>query len=380
MKTVGIIVEYNPFHNGHLHHINETRRLSNCDYLICVMSGNFTQRGEPAITDKFTRTRMALNNGIDLVVELPFVFTVQNADIFAQTSVDILHHLNVDEIYFGSENADVQQLERIGNIMQGSDYNRLVKAHMNEGNSYPTSSDKAMKEIYPNDAFELPNNILGIQYILSGKKLNTKIKFHTIKRISTNYFDEIKTESNIQSASSIRKLIKNSVPYNNYVPDNVTELITEANFVSYNDFYNEFKYIINSKTKSEIKGIFNINEGFENRFLKMKNFTDVDDLISQLLTRRYTNSKVKRMMAHILCNTKQSLISDFNIPYIRILGMNDNGKAYLNKIKHDLEIPLISNVKEKIHPYLDHEIQVSRVYSSALKRDLIKDEIGRLIY
>lgn len=110
MKTVGIIVEYNPFHNGHLYHIEQTRKISNCDTLICVMSGNFTQRGEPAITDKFTRTKMALENKADLVVELPFVFTVQNADIFAKTSVSILNHLGVDEIYFGSENASIEEL------------------------------------------------------------------------------------------------------------------------------------------------------------------------------------------------------------------------------------------------------------------------------
>ena len=129
MKTVGIIVEYNPLHNGHLYHIEETRRLSGCDTLICVMSGNFTQRGEPAIIDKFTRTKMAINNGVDLVIELPFVFTVQNADIFAQTSVSILNHLDVDEVYFGSETGDIGALHKLGDVLKSETYNNLVKAY-----------------------------------------------------------------------------------------------------------------------------------------------------------------------------------------------------------------------------------------------------------
>jgi len=362
MKVAGIIVEYNPLHNGHVHHIKETRRLSKCDSLVCVMSGNFTQRGEPAILDKFTRTKLALENGVDLVIELPFVFTVQNADIFAYTSVSILNHLGVDEIYFGSETGDINELSKLGDIMSSESYNHLVKKYLKDGNSYPTSSDLAMKDLYPSESFALPNNILGIQYILAGKKLNSMMKFHTIPRVSTNYYDEINEGTTIQSASAIRKLVTNKGQFRSFVPDNVALALQKNKTVSYEDFYSQIKYIIKSSTNDDLKAIFNINEGFENRVLKIKEFDSVQDLINKLLTRRYTNSKIKRSLAHILCNTKKSLIDSFEIPYIRILGMNDNGKLILNQIKHSVEVPLIAKVKEGIHPYLDHEIRVSKVY------------------
>lgn len=378
MKTVGIIVEYNPLHNGHLYHIEETKRLSNCDTLICVMSGNFTQRGEPAITDKFRRTHMALENGVDLVVELPFVFTVQNADIFAYTSVSILNHLGVDEIYFGSENANIKDLRQLGDILTSVEYNKLLKSHLKEGCSYPTASDKSMKEIYPNNLFDMPNNILGIQYLLAGKKLNSSIEFHTIKRTSTNYFDEIKKDTSIQSASSIRKELLNGFDITNYIPKNTSQYLDKT--TTYNDFTDYFKYILNTKSKEEIKSVFSVNEGFENRLLKEKNFQTSEELINNLLSRRYTNSKIKRTLAHLLCDTKKALVTDFEIPYIRILGMNTIGKNYLSSIKKTISIPIYSKVKEGLHPYLDHELKVSRIYSLGIKEDLFKKEIGKLIY
>jgi predicted nucleotidyltransferase len=379
MKVAGIIVEYNPLHNGHVHHIKESRRLSKCDYLVCVMSSNFTQRGEPAIIDKFTRTKMALQNGVDLVIELPFVFTVQNANIFARTSVEILHHLKVDEIYFGSETGNIKELEKLGTIMSSYEYNNLVKKFSKEGNSYPTSSDLAMKELYPSKAYELPNNILGIQYILAGKDLNSKITFHTIDRLSVNYFDEIKSTSNIQSASAIRKSLVKNEDISVYVPSSVHNLLNNRKLVTYEDFYAQFTYILKSKTKEDLGNIFNINEGFENRLLKAKGFTSVQTLIDSVLTRRYTNSKVKRSLAHILCNTKKELITSFEIPYIRILGMNQQGKAFLNSVKHDIEIPIISKVKEGIHPYLDMELRVSKIYEIASDTDSFKEEFKPLI-
>jgi len=380
MKTVGIITEYNPLHNGHLHHINETKRLSNADRLICVMSGNFTQRGEPAILDKFTRTKWALNNGVDLVIELPFVFTVQNADIFASTSVGILNHLGVDEIYFGSETGNITELEELGNILGTTEYNNLIKGYLKEGNSYPTSSDLAMKQLHPNSSFDLPNNILGIQYILAGKKPHSSITFKTIKRLSANYFDEELQSSSIQSATAIRKLVKEGNDISTYVPRDVSDSLSTRKLITYEDFLPSFKYIFKSSTKEDLQDIFNINEGIENRLLKIKEYNSVQDFINQALTRRYTNSKIKRTLAHILCNTKKDTITSFDIPYIRILGMNDTGRKHLNEIKHDLTIPLISKVKEGLHPYLDIEIRASRVYSLVSDKDIYKQEFKQPIY
>ncbi len=380
MKTVGIIVEYNPLHNGHKYHITQTKRLSKCDRLVCVMSGNFTQRGEPAIIDKFTRTKWALNNGIDLVIELPFVFTVQNADIFAYTSVSILDKIGVDEIYFGSETGDIDALKRIGRVLTSESYNDLVKQYMSKGNSYPTSSDLAMKDIHPNQIFDLPNSILGIQYLLAAKKIKSNIKFHTIKRISTNYFDEEKAETTIQSATTIRKLLKANKNYESYVPQDVYQSLSKNKYVSWEDFYQNLKYIQQVKSPEELQKVFNINEGIENRFLKIPDFTSTQDFIDQLLTRRYSNSKIKRTLAHILMNTPKDLIQSFEVPYIRVLGMNKVGQTILSDIKHNLDVPLVVKVKEGIHPYLDFEIQVSKVYSLASNQDIYRQEFQQPIF
>ncbi len=374
MKAVGIIVEYNPLHNGHLHHIQETRRLSNCDYLICVMSGNFMQRGEPAILDKFTRTKLALENGIDMVVELPFVFTVQNADIFAYTSVSILHELGVDEIYFGSETGDIKELQDIGEILSSDAYNHLVKEYMSTGNSYPTSSDLAMKQLSSTTSFDLPNNILGIQYLLAGKKLSSTITFHTIKRVSTNYYDDITEKTFIQSATAIRKAILLQKDVSDFVPTSVNEALNNNKPVTLEGFYDMFTVILRREDKTSLERIFGMNEGLENRILKIKEYGSVESLITQILSRRYTNSKIKRVLAHLLCNIKKDDIPSFEVPYIRVLGMNEIGKDYLNRTKKEICVPLVTKAKEGIHPYLDIEIKVSKLYDLVGKNSVYKNE------
>jgi len=375
MKVAGIIVEYNPLHNGHLHHILETRTLSNCDYLVAVMSGNFTQRGEPAMIDKFTRTKMALQNHVDLVIELPFVFSVQSADIFASSSVAILNHLCVDEIYFGSESGNIKELEEISEILESEKYNNLVQAFLKEGFSYPTSSDMAIKKLISSDIYDLPNNILGIQYINAAKKLNSKLKVKTIKRISTGYYDEFTNDTNIQSASAIRKMLKSNEDISKYIPESVEALLANRKIIDLNMFSDLLKYKIFSSSNDDLEAIFNITEGFENRIKKVRNFTDIDDLISQIITKRYTNSKIKRSLIHILCGTLKKDLDSLIVPYIRILGMNQTGQKYLNIIKKDLEVPLISKISDDKHPYLEMELTSSKIYSMVSDVDVFKEEL-----
>ena len=379
MKVAGIIVEYNPLHNGHLHHILETRKISKCDYLIAVMSGNFTQRGEVAMIDKFTRTKMALLNHVDLVIELPFIFSVQSADIFAYTSVAILNHLKVDEIYFGSESDNIDELYLLSDILDSAEYNNLVLKYSKEGNSYPTSSNLAVSDLTDTKAYSLPNNILGIHYIRAVKKLKSNIKVCSIKRIETNYFDEFTVGKSIQSATTIRKMIKNKKNIEEFVPENVFNLLKNRKIIDLNMFAKYLKYKIHSSTNEELKNIFNISEGFENRIKKVTDFSSVTDLISQLITKRYTNSKIRRSLIHILCNTQKKMINSFEIPYLRILGMNYNGQEYLNLIKKDLSIPLISKITDKKHPYLEMELRASKIYSMVSDVNVFKEEFKPLI-
>jgi len=380
MKTAGIIVEYNPLHNGHLHHIKETRRKSGCDCLIAVMSGNFTQRGEPAMIDKFTRTKMALLNEVDLVIELPFLLTIQSANIFAFASVSLLNYLGVDELYFGSESGDVKELYKLSEILNSKEYNKLIKSFLKEGNSYPTSSALAVKKLSNSKLYDKPNNILGIHYINAINKLNSKIKIKTIERIKTNYHDEFTVGTKIQSASAIRKLLKVKKNINEFVPQSVNELLKGRQIIDIEMFYNYLKYKIVSSSNKDIGDIFGISEGLENRIKSIKEFTSIQDLIEKVITRRYTNSKLKRSFMHILCQTKKETLENIDVPYIRILGMNDTGKEYLNLIKKDVNVPIISKVTENIHPYLDTELKVSMIYSLVSDRDIFKEEFYPVIY
>lgn len=380
MKTAGIIVEYNPLHNGHLHHIKETRRKSGCDCLIAVMSGNFTQRGEPAMIDKFTRTKMALLNEVDLVIELPFLLTIQSANIFAFASVSLLNYLGVDELYFGSESGDVKELYKLSEILNSKEYNKLIKSFLKEGNSYPTSSALAVKKLSNSKLYDKPNNILGIHYINAINKLNSKIKIKTIERIKTNYHDEFTVGTKIQSASAIRKLLKVKKNINEFVPQSVNELLKGRQIIDIEMFYNYLKYKIVSSSNKDIGDIFGISEGLENRIKSIKEFTSIQDLIEKVITRRYTNSKLKRSFMHILCQTKKETLENIDVPYIRILGMNDTGKEYLNLIKKDVNVPIISKVTENIHPYLDTELKISMIYSLVSDRDIFKEEFYPVIY
>lgn len=380
MKIVGIIVEYNPLHNGHVYHINEVRRQSQCDVLVCVMSASFTQRGEPAIIDKFARTKFALENGVDLVIELPFVFTVQNADIFALTSVAILNKIGVQDIYFGSENDNIEELHTIGNIMATEEYNNLVKEFLKQGYSYPTASDMAMKKRYNNSSFDQPNNILGIQYILAGKQLDSTIVFHAIKRTSTNYYDELQEGSTIQSASTIRKLIFDHQDISSFVPQDVAKEFNIRKAVSYEDFLPALQGVIGRATVLELSQVFNMTEGLEHRISNINSFVSVEDFIEQLISKRYTNSKLKRIIAHTLCNVKTSDIPSFQIEYLRILGMNEKGRSYLSTIKHDIDVPLYTKIKEGLHPYIDIELRVSKIYALASDIDTYTEDFKPVIY
>lgn len=379
MKVVGIITEYNPFHNGHLYHIEETRRLSQCDVLICVMSGNFTQRGEPALVDKFTRTKMALHNKVDMVVELPYVFSVQSADMFAYTSVNILNHLGVDEIYFGSESGDIEELNKLVDLIGSDEYNTLVKEYLKEGFSYPTSSDKAVRQLTRSNIYDSPNNILGIQYIKAQRKLNKDLVMKTIKRHKAGYYSELLKGTSIQSATAIRKALEENETIKEYVPKTVLELLRDRKYVTLDDFQDHFRYIIASYTKEELADIFSIKEGLENRILKINDFRDMDHLILQIISRRYTNSKIKRSLIHILCNTKNELIQSFEVPYLRVLGMNDIGQQYLNSIKKELTVPLITRIRDAKHPYLDQELKASKIYSLVSDLDVFAMELEPVI-
>ncbi len=375
MKSVGIICEYNPFHNGHMYHIEKIKEMFKDHIIICVMSGYFTQRGDVSIISKVDKTTLALQLGVDIVIELPYAFSCESADKFASASIEILNSLRCDYLVFGSESNNIKRLEQMADIqLNNNKYNSLVKKFLELGINYPTALSKALLEI-SGYKIDKPNDILGITYIREIKKLNSRMIPICIKR--NNDYNGTTLCDNITSATSIRYNLENGVDVSKYVPKEVSKYLNKPHFS--NDYFKFLKYKIMTEIDS-LDRYQTVDEGIENRIkkhiLKSKN---LDELILKIKTKRYTYSKLNRMFNHILCNFTKEEASKFKkITYIRILGFNFNGQNYLNQIKKDTVLPLVTNFKAIADDMFDLELRVAGVYSSILnekeKVSLIESE------
>lgn len=369
MKKIGIICEYNPFHNGHLYHISKIKEMFDDSLIILVMSGNFTQRGEASIIPKYSKCDIALLSGIDLVIELPFIFATQSADVFAKTSIEILDKLNVDYVVFGSETNDINKLTMLAKTqINNKKYDKLVKEYLDKGVNYPTALSKALYQL-TDKKIDKPNDILGVSYIREILKLNSNITPICIKR--SNDYNSIELNDNITSASSIRYALLKGDDVKNYVPEYVYDYLKNPIFTK--NYFNLLKYKI--MTENTLEEYQTVDEGIQNRIKKcIINSKDLDDLILKVKTKRYTYNKLSRMFIHILCNLKKEEVKKYNkISYIRVLGFNIKGRNYLNEIKKSIDIPIITNFSRTNDPILDIEMRSTCVYASILNE---KDKIN----
>lgn len=371
MKSVGIICEYNPFHNGHLYHLQKVKEMFPNTPIVLILSGNFTQRGIPSILDKWDKTEIALHYGIDLVIELPFSFATQSADIFAYGAIHLLSLLQVDYLVFGSESNNVDQLTKLLPIVSSTKYHELVRAYQKQGNNYPTSLNLALKKL-GGISLTTPNDLLGFSYIKEIANQHAKITPITIQR--TNNFHEIELNQKISSATSIRHALKKKEDISSSVPDKtLTYLIKNDHNID--RFFPFLKYKLYSDT--DLSRYQTVDEGIENRILKqVSSAISWEDLIKKVKTKRYTYNKISRLLTHILCGfTKEMAATTKEIEYIRILGLNEQGRKYLHEIKKEIPVPIITKYYKERFPGLTLERQVDLIYTSILEIDIQKDKI-----
>ena len=372
MKAIGIICEYNPFHNGHLYHLNKIKEKYKDYTVIAVMNGNYTERGEVTIIDKWKRKDIALEEGVDLVIELPFPFSTQSADFYAYGAITILEKLKCEKVIFGSESNNIEDLKLIAKTqIDNEDFDKLVKIYCKLGYNYPTALSKSIEDL-TSKKIDTPNDLLGISYIKTILKYNYNIIPETIKR--TNSYHHKELSNYISSATAIRQALLNN--------ENVKEFVPESTFVRLNnlhimnDYFPLLKYKIITEDNLEIYQTVDI--GF-NKLLKEKinQCNNYDDLIKLCKSKKYTYNKISRMLLHILCNytkEKNNLFKD--ISYIRPLGFNDNGKVYLNKIKKEIDIPIISKIKREKDPMLEYEIETTKIYDLPYNENLLEKEFN----
>ncbi|NLK69680.1 MAG: nucleotidyltransferase [Clostridiaceae bacterium] len=364
MKVLGIVSEYNPFHLGHVYHIEESIKRTGATHTICVMSGNFVQRGEPAIVDKWARTKMALNGGIDLVLELPVVFACASAEIFAYGAVRTLHSTGiVDYLSFGSEQGELGSLWRIASVLydEPTEYKEHLKKYLGLGFSFPIARDKALTSILrelPDNIMSKSNNILAIEYLKALKNLKSSIQPITLKRRGSVYTDNT-LNSSYSSASAIRLFLKNGGQLtdpilNNNLPQYVIDIMEQElqkrrGPVFPDAFEGIILQLLRMSSPEILQQIPDVNEGLENRLISCAlNSGTLDELINLVTTSRYPTSRIKRITSNLLWSIKkkdlQMFINDDTCGYLRVLGFNNKGRELLARIQNESTRPLVVKV------------------------------------
>lgn len=401
MNACGLIVEYNPFHYGHLYHIQKAKKTSNADCIIAIMSGPFLQRGEPAIIDKFHRTKAALASGVDLILELPYTYAVQNSDLFAKGAIQTLHEIGVSHICFGSESGMIDDFLTNYHHLKDHEtfYTESLKKHLNLGFSFPKASMLAREDIGLQQEVDLskPNNILGASYVQEILDHNLPIKPLTIQRKNNDYHQKEITHS-IASATSIRKqlFLNNDISEDviHTMPSSMKKQLelykqTTSLWHQWEQYFSLLHYRVMTMSLQELASIHSVNEGLEHRIKKTaKNATSFKQWLTAIKTKRYTWTRLQRIFVHILTNTKKEDIASINhmksVPYIRLLGMSDTGQKYLHQQKDNISIPIITQFSRNQHPMLSIEERASHAYYSILshtqKKKLWKQEIQPPIF
>lgn len=391
-KVLGIVAEYNPFHNGHLYHIKQSIEQTNSDYVVCVVTGNFVQRGNTSIVDKWTKAKMAMANGADLVIELPTIYSISSAENFAEGAIKTLDTLGiVDSISFGMEVDNLATLNNIANVLyqEPKEYVTMLNHELSKGTSFPKARESAVM-LYLNDIKRYANvlagsnNILGVEYLKAMKKLKSTMKPEGIQRKKVLYQDEFIVDD-FASATAIRKMIVNRqfndimkvMPRSSYIL--LAQELQKGHFVlDLSKFQTEILYRLRTMSKQEIAELPDVTEGLENI---IKNAADscnnIIDLVNIIKSKRYTQTRIQRILIYCLLriNKRMMEVSKKTVPYIRVLGFNENGRRLISEaISKNPKLNIVTSVKK----YMDES--KNKVLKEMLATDIYATNIYTLGY
>lgn len=382
MKISGIICEYNPFHNGHLHHIRETRK-NGATHIAAVMSGNFVQRGDTAYMDKLERARLAVRSGADLVIELPVQYSLSSAEKFAEGAVYLLDSLGVvDEVSFGSECGSIEKLLAAMETIEltASLHEKDIRQIMEKGYTYPRALSSVINGKSPEIAgiITSPNNMLAIEYLRALRKFDSSVKPFTIRRVYASH-DGITPENGFASASFMREQLAEfndaSVISEYTTPlwaDAIANAIHNGTTASMQRLERVLLYKLRSTSAEEIAGISDVGQGLENRIYGARMAGSLEELLFTVKTKRYTMSRIRRIMLCLLLGITKEDMNQLPA-YGRILAFNERGKEILAKAKNSTKIPFstsiakLSQLNEKAERFAELEIRASDVYGLAME-------------
>ncbi len=391
MNICGIVAEYNPFHNGHLYQLQRAKELSNADYTIIIMGGNFMQRGTPAIMDKYTRAKVALSCGADLVIELPSYYSTGSAEYFALGAVSLMDKLGaVSHICFGSECGDIQLLQKIANILleESPEFQNCLQSHLRSGESYPSARTAALIKIAPElsahiSVLNTPNNILGIEYIKNLLKLNSSIVPLTTKRYGSGYHD-MRLGINQSSATALRQALWSGVKVSelsSQLPSQSFEILEEYfknnELIHLNDFSEILYYKLLAEHDKGFTDYVDVSSALSDRICNyLYDFDGYEAFCDLLKTKEVTYSRISRCLYHILLNMRKEDLNNYihNLgitPYARVLGFRKDSAALFSEIDKHTSIPLITKLadasqilSEPTYEMLKKDITINDIYSS----------------
>ena len=378
-KVLGIVAEYNPFHNGHFYHMQESKKITEADSCICVISGNFTQRGEPSIVNKWVKTYMALCCGADLVIELPTIYSISSAENFASGAIKIFDSLKiVTDISFGAECNDLATLNNIANVFysEPANYKTILNHELKRGLSYPMARENAVL-MYLNDikryanVLSNSNNILAIEYLKALKQQKSMIQPNIVPRKNVYYNDQ-KIVDDFASATAIRKLMLNReyAEVRKVVPRSTYQIIGEEYkknhiILGIKKYEKEIIYALRVMPIEEIQNLPDVNEGLEFAIKKAASETNnIEELIEKVKSKRYTQTRIQRILLYVLLGITKKDMEDSKkmVPYVRVLGFNSRGKILISEIMNqNPKLNMITSVGKYVNKKMPKNKQLTRM-------------------